>query len=43
VLELLVKGKSNKEIGNDSRSRSHRQGHITNILGKLGVSDRTRP
>src|SRR5438128_6806239 len=43
VLELVVKGKSNKEIANDlAITEPTVKGHITNILGKLGVSDRTQ-
>jgi DNA-binding NarL/FixJ family response regulator len=43
VLGLVVKGKSNKEIASDlAITEPTVKGHITNILGKLGVSDRTQ-
>lgn len=43
VLKLIVKGKSNKEIGADlSISEATVKTHINNILSKLGVSDRTQ-
>lgn len=43
VLSLLGKGKSNKEIGSAlDLSTSTVKVHVTNILSKLGVSDRTQ-
>jgi two-component system NarL family response regulator len=43
VLELLVKGKSNREIATGlAITEPTVKGHVTNILGKLGVSDRTQ-
>lgn len=43
VLELLVKGKSNREIAAGlAITEPTVKGHVTNILGKLGVSDRTQ-
>jgi two-component system NarL family response regulator len=43
VLEEIVRGKSNKEIGSALRiSEATVKSHINNILGKLGVSDRTQ-
>lgn len=43
VLELIVAGKSNKDIGNQlAISEATVKTHINNILGKLGVSDRTQ-
>lgn len=43
VLELIVAGKSNKEIGNQlSISEATVKTHINNLLSKLGVSDRTQ-
>jgi two-component system NarL family response regulator len=43
VLRLIVAGKSNKEIGNDLHiSEATVKTHINNLLGKLGVSDRTQ-
>lgn len=43
VLELVVKGKSNKEIANAlAITEATVKGHVTNILGKLGVTDRTQ-
>lgn len=42
VLQLLIKGLSNKEIGETLGFTEHTaKFHIKNILGKLGVSDRT--
>lgn len=42
VLERIVKGKSNKEIAyNLEVSENTVKTHVKNILGKLGVSDRT--
>jgi two-component system NarL family response regulator len=43
VLELIVKGKSNKEIAFAlSITEGTVKVHVNNILGKLGVSDRTQ-
>jgi DNA-binding NarL/FixJ family response regulator len=43
VLELIVGGKSNKEIGNAlSISEATVKTHINNLLGKMGVTDRTQ-
>lgn len=43
VLELIVKGKANKEIGAAlSITEGTVKVHVNNILGKLGVSDRTQ-
>ena len=43
VLELIVRGQSNKEIGASlSISEATVKSHINNILGKLGVTDRTQ-
>jgi two-component system NarL family response regulator len=43
VLELIVAGQSNKEIGVSlSISEATVKTHINNILGKLGVADRTQ-
>jgi len=43
VLELIVEGQSNKEIGASlSISEATVKSHINNILSKLGVSDRTQ-
>ncbi|HEY3120836.1 MAG TPA: response regulator transcription factor [Vicinamibacteria bacterium] len=43
VLELVVKGKSNKEIaGQLDITEATVKGHVTNILSKLGVTDRTQ-
>ncbi|MBV8550219.1 MAG: response regulator transcription factor [Acidobacteriaceae bacterium] len=43
VLELIVAGKSNKEIGSDlSISEATVKSHINSILSKLGVTDRTQ-
>jgi DNA-binding NarL/FixJ family response regulator len=42
VLNLIVSGKSNKEIGNElSITEATVKTHINSILSKLGVSDRT--
>ncbi len=42
VLERIVKGKSNKEIAHNLEvSQNTVKTHVKNILGKLGVSDRT--
>lgn len=43
VLELIVKGQSNREIGVSLRiSEATVKSHVNNILSKLGVSDRTQ-
>lgn len=43
VLTCIVAGRSNKEIGNElSISEATVKTHINNLLGKLGVSDRTQ-
>jgi len=43
VLEQIVRGKSNKEIGAAlDISEATVKTHINNLLGKLGVSDRTQ-
>lgn len=43
VLRLIVAGNSNKEIGNLLHiSEATVKTHINNLLGKLGVSDRTQ-
>ena len=43
VLELIVRGKSNKEIGSDLKiSEATVKSHINSLLSKLGVSDRTQ-
>lgn len=43
VLRLIVAGRSNKEIGNQLHiSEATVKTHINNLLGKLGVSDRTQ-
>lgn len=43
VLELIVAGKSNKEIGNSlSISEATVKTHVNSILSKLGVADRTQ-
>ena len=43
VLRLIVAGKSNKEIGSHLHiSEATVKTHINNLLGKLGVSDRTQ-
>lgn len=43
VLELLVKGKSNREVATDlAITEATVKGHVTNILSKLGVTDRTQ-
>jgi DNA-binding NarL/FixJ family response regulator len=42
VLTLIVRGRSNKEIGNAlAITEGTVKGHVNNILGKLGVSGRT--
>ena len=43
VLEQIVRGKSNKEIGKElDISEATVKTHINNLLGKLGVEDRTQ-
>lgn len=43
VLELIVRGRSNKEIGSAlGISEATVKSHINSILGKLGVTDRTQ-
>jgi len=43
VLEQIVRGKSNKEIGTElDISEATVKTHINNLLGKLGVEDRTQ-
>jgi two-component system NarL family response regulator len=43
VLELIVRGRSNKEIGTAlGISEATVKSHINSILGKLGVTDRTQ-
>lgn len=43
VLDLIVRGQSNKEIGASlTISEATVKSHINNILSKLGVSDRTQ-
>ena len=43
VLKCIVGGRSNKEIGNElSISEATVKTHINNLLGKLGVTDRTQ-
>ena len=43
VLECIVAGKSNRDIGSElSISEATVKTHINNLLGKLGVSDRTQ-
>lgn len=43
VLELIVRGQSNKQIGASlTISEATVKSHINNILGKLGVTDRTQ-
>ncbi len=43
VLEQIVRGKSNKEIGSELEiSEATVKTHINNLLGKLGVEDRTQ-
>jgi DNA-binding NarL/FixJ family response regulator len=43
VLELIVKGQSNKEIGGSlSISEATVKTHINNLLSKMGVTDRTQ-
>jgi two-component system NarL family response regulator len=43
VLELIVKGQSNKEIGKSLKiSEATVKSHINSLLSKLGVTDRTQ-
>ena len=43
VLRLIVAGKSNREIGADLNiTEGTVKAHVNNLLGKLGVSDRTQ-
>ena len=43
VLQLIVKGRSNREIGSDLFiSEATVKTHINSLLAKLGVSDRTQ-
>jgi len=43
VLQQIVRGKSNKEIGSElDISEATVKTHINNLLGKLGVEDRTQ-
>jgi DNA-binding NarL/FixJ family response regulator len=43
VLEQIVTGKSNKEIGTELQiSEATVKTHINSLLGKLGVTDRTQ-
>lgn len=43
VLELIVRGRSNKEIGSDLKiSEATVKSHINSLLSKLGVTDRTQ-
>jgi DNA-binding NarL/FixJ family response regulator len=43
VLEQIVRGKSNKEIGAELEiSEATVKTHINSLLGKLGVTDRTQ-
>ena len=43
VLELIVKGQSNKEIGVSLQiSEATVKSHVNNLLSKLGVTDRTQ-
>ena len=43
VLKLIVRGKSNKEIGDDlGISEGTVKSHVNNILSKLNVTDRTQ-
>ncbi len=43
VLQLLGKGKSNREIAVElAITEATVKGHVTNILSKLGVTDRTQ-
>jgi DNA-binding NarL/FixJ family response regulator len=43
VLELIVRGQSNKEIGSSLRiSEATVKSHVNSVLSKLGVTDRTQ-
>jgi two-component system NarL family response regulator len=43
VLDLIAKGKSNREVGDVlSITEPTVKGHVSNILGKLGVNDRAQ-
>ena len=43
VLERIVAGRSNKDIGSDLNiSEATVKSHVNNLLGKLGVEDRTQ-
>ena len=43
VLELIVRGRSNKEIGSSlGVAENTVKNHVKVILGKLGVQDRTQ-
>jgi DNA-binding NarL/FixJ family response regulator len=43
VLHRIAQGMSNKEIGDALGISEHTvKGHVTNVLGKLGVTDRTK-
>ena len=43
VLQLIAKGRSNKEIGADlGIVEGTVKAHVTNIFGKLGALDRTQ-
>jgi two-component system NarL family response regulator len=43
VLQLIVKGKSNKEIGTDlGITEDTVKGHLKSVYTKLGVNDRTQ-
>ncbi len=43
VLELIVRGRSNKEIGTELKiSEATVKSHINSLLSKLGVTDRTQ-
>lgn len=43
VLDLIVRGRSNKEIGQElSITEGTVKAHVNNVLGKLGVNDRTQ-
>ena len=43
VLELIVRGRSNKEIASELKiSEATVKSHVNNVLSKLGVTDRTQ-
>jgi two-component system NarL family response regulator len=43
VLELIVRGRSNKEIGTELKiSEATVKSHVNSVLSKLGVTDRTQ-